>query len=173
MNILIVLALTLVWIILVESLAPIALIAGVVISVCCVVFGRKYLPLQKVTGVNFSKLATYPLFLLGQVLSASIYVSRIILFGAKTDIVDVETNLENDSLRVLLADSVTLTPGSLVLELQDEKFTILWLRPGSAPNIEQTEDPGGQIMSTLENRLMKAQIETPKTLNEQKTPIAR
>ena len=156
-NIVIVVALTFVWIILVESLSLIAIITGIVISVVCVFFGKKFLPLKKITGVNFNKLATYPFFLLGQIFSSSIYVSKIILFGAKTDIVEIEANIENDSLRVMLADSITLTPGSLLLELKDEKMTILWLRPKGSPDVEQTENIGGQIMSKLENRLIKAQ----------------
>ena len=156
-NILIVLALTCVWIILTESLAPIAIGSGVAISVGCVFFVKKYLPLEKITGVNFNNLATYPFFLLGQVLSGSIYVSKIIIFGAKTDIIDTETKLKNNALRIILADSVTLTPGSLVLETEEEKLTILWIRPKNSPDIEHTENPGGQIMGTLENRLMKAQ----------------
>jgi len=156
-NIIIVLALTLVWIILVESWSFIAIITGIAIGVVCVFFAKKYLPLQRIAGVNFNKLATYPFFLLGQIFSSSIYVSKIILFGAKTDIVKVETNLKNDSLRVMLADSVTLTPGSLLLELQDEKMTILWLRPKDSPEVEQTENTGEQIMGKIEKRLTKAQ----------------
>jgi len=156
-NIIIVLALTFVWIILVESLSIIAIATGLAISAVCVFFAKKYLPLEKIKGVNFGKLATYPFFLLGQIFSSSIYVSKIILFGAKTDIVQVQTNLENDSLRVMLADSVTLTPGSLLLELKDEKMTILWLRPKGSPDIEQTVGASGQIMGKIEKRLLKAQ----------------
>jgi len=156
-NIVIVVALTLVWIILVESLSIFAIVTGLAISVVCVFFGKKFLPLEKIKGVNFNKLTTYPFFLLGQIFSSSIYVSKIILFGAKTDIVQVETNLENDSLRVMLADSVTLTPGSLLLELKDEKMTILWLRPKDSPEAAQTENAGGQIMGKIEKRLLKAQ----------------
>jgi len=156
-NIIIVLALTFVWIILVESFSIIAVTTGLAISIACVFFGKKFLPLEKIKGVNFNKLVSYPFFLLGQIFSSSIYVSKIILFGAKTDIVEVETKIENDSLRIMLADSVTLTPGSLLLELKDEKMTILWLRPKNAPSVEQTEDAGGQIMGRIEKRLMKAQ----------------
>ena len=156
-NIVIILALTFVWIILVESLSLIAIVTGVAISVVCVFFGKKFLPLEKIKGVNFNKLTTYPFFLLAQIFSSSIYVSKIILFGAKTDILEVKTNLENDSLRIMLADSVTLTPGSLLLELKDEKMTILWLRPKGSPEVEQTENASGQIMGKLEGRLMKAQ----------------
>jgi len=156
-NIVIVVVLTFVWIILVESLSPIAIITGVAISAACVFFGKKFLPLEKIKGVNFNRLATYPFFLLGQIFSSSIYVSKIILFGAKTDIVQVQTDIDNDSLRVMLADSVTLTPGSLLLELKDENMTILWLRPKAAPEVEHTTDPGRQIMGKIEKRLMKAQ----------------
>ena len=156
-NIVITAALTIVWIILVESLSPIVIVTGVAIGVVCVFFGKKFLPLEKIKGVNFNKLTSYPFFLLGQIFSSSIYVSKIILFGAKTDIVKVETGLENDSLRVMLADSVTLTPGSLLLELEGGKMTILWLRPKGSPDVEQTENPSRQIMGKLEKRLAKAQ----------------
>jgi len=156
-NVIIVMALTFVWIILVESLSIVAISTGITISVACVFFAKKYLPLDKIRGVNFSKLATYPFFLIGQIFSSSIYVSKIILFGAKTDIVEVETSIENDSLRVMLADSVTLTPGSLLLELQDGKMTILWLRGKNAPDVTQVADANIQIMGKLEDRLAKAQ----------------
>jgi len=156
-NIIIVLVLTFVWIILVESLSFIAIGTGVAISIICVFFAKKYLPLRKIKGVNFGKLVTYPFFLLGQIFSSSVYVSKIILFGAKTDIVNVKTNIDNDSLRIMLADSVTLTPGSLLLELEGEKMTILWLRPKKSPNIEYIFNAGEQIMGRIENRLLKAQ----------------
>jgi multicomponent Na+:H+ antiporter subunit E len=156
-NIVIVLTLTFVWIILVESLSPVFIISGIAISIACVFFAKKYLPLQKIEGVDFNKLATYPFFLVGQILTSGIYVSKIILFGAKTDIVEVQSAIENESLRVMLADSVTLTPGSLLLELSSEKMTILWLRPKDAPDADKTENPGHQIMGEIEARLLKAE----------------
>jgi len=156
-NVIIVLVLTIVWIILVESLSFIAIGTGIAISVACVFFAKKYLPLDKIKGVNFNKLATYPFFLIGQIFSSSIYVSKIILFGAKTDIVEVETSIENDSLRVMLADSVTLTPGSLLLELNNGKMTILWLRGKDAPDVAQVTDADKQIMGKLEKKLIMAQ----------------
>ena len=156
-SVVIVIVLTFVWIILVESLHPFAIITGIAIGSACVFFAKKYLPLDNIKGVNFNNLATYPFFLLGQIFSSAIYVSKIILFGAKTDILDVETCLENDSLRIMLADSVTLTPGSLLLELRGGKMTILWLRGKDAPDVAQTENAAQQIMGKLEKRLLKAQ----------------
>ena len=156
-NVIIAFSLAIVWIILVESLSLFAILTGVAIGIVCVFFARKYLPLAAITGVNFGRLAGYPFFLMGQIFSASIYVSGIILRGAKTDILRVSTLIKNEQLRIMLADSVTLTPGSMLLELDGEKMTILWLRPKSAPAIENTPDAKGQIMDKLENRLMAAQ----------------
>jgi len=156
-NFVVALALTFVWIILVESFSVIAISTGFIISIVCVFFAKKYLPLPAITGVDFKKLATYPFFLLGQIFSASIYVSQIILFGAKTDILDVKTKIENEQLRVMLADSVTLTPGSLLLELNEEKMTILWLRKKGAPEVATVSNAAELIMGKLENQLEKAQ----------------
>ena len=61
-NIIIVLALTFVWIILMESLSIVAIVTGVAVSIICVFFAKKYLPLEKIKGVNFNKLAAYPFF---------------------------------------------------------------------------------------------------------------
>jgi len=156
-RVIVVVALTLVWVILVESLSAIAILVGITISVSCVFFSHRYLPLAKIKGVDFGKLATYPFFLVGQIFSSSIYVSKIIIFGARTDIVQARTRIQNDSLRIMLADSVTLTPGSLLLELQEDDMTILWLRKKSDPDVKDTVDIEGQIMGKLENRLIKAQ----------------
>jgi len=156
-NILIVLVLALLWITLVESFSIIAIASGIGIGVICVFFAKKYLPLRRIRGVSFGKLIGYPLYLLGQIFSSSLYVSKLILFGARTDIVNIETEIENDSLRVMLADSITLTPGSMLLELEDNKMTILWLRSKNDPDTSELTDTGQQIMGKLENKLKKAQ----------------
>ncbi|MCL2397821.1 MAG: Na+/H+ antiporter subunit E [Defluviitaleaceae bacterium] len=154
-NAVIVLALAIVWIILVENLSVITVLTGSVFGAGCVFFARRYLPLDKITGVNFNKLAMYPLFLVGQIFFSAIYVGKIIFAGARVDIVEVQTDINNDSLRVMLADSVTLTPGSLLLELEKEKMTILWLRRRDAK--DNPPDAAEQIMGKLQGKLIKAQ----------------
>jgi len=141
----------------VESFSAVAIGVGLAISIGCVVFSHRYLPLAKIKGVDFGKLATYPFFLVGQIFSAGIYVSKIILCGARTDIVQARTGLTNDSLRIMLADSVTLTPGSLLLEIKGEEMTILWLRNKDDPDVENTVGIDKQIMGKLEGKLEKAQ----------------
>jgi len=153
----VVVALTLMWIIMVESFSAVSIMVGITISVGCVFFAHRYLPLAKIKGVDFGKLATYPFFLVGQIFSSGIYVSKIILCGARTDIVQARTSLKNDSLRIMLADSVTLTPGSLLLEIKEDDMTILWLRNRGDPDPQDTVDIDRQIMGKLESKLAKAQ----------------
>ena len=158
-KVVVILALAVVWMILIESFSWIGILSGIAIGIGCVFFSGHYLPLAKIKGVNFNKLITYPFYLIGQVFLSATYVSKIIFKGAKTDIVEIDTNIENDSIRVMLADSVTLTPGSVILELDGEKMTVLWLRERGSPEIEDIEKSvvAEKIMGKLEKRLIKAQ----------------
>ena len=158
-RIVVIIALALVWMILIESFSWIGVLSGIVIGAGCVFFSTRYLPLDKVKGVNFNKLITYPFYLIGQVFLSATYVSKIIFKGAKTDIVKIDTNIDNDSIRVMLADSVTLTPGSVILELEGSEMTVLWLRERGSPEIKDLEKNvvTEQIMGRLEKRLIKAQ----------------
>jgi multicomponent Na+:H+ antiporter subunit E len=155
------LALALAWSLLMESFSLVVLISGIIVGFSCVLLSSRFLPVNKIKNVNFGKLITYPFFLLGQIFSSAIYVSKIIFKGAKIDIVNVDTKVSNDSIRVMLADSVTLTPGSVMLDLDGEKMTILWLRMRGSPDVSELtkEEMARQIMGKLESRLIIAEEE--------------
>ena len=156
-----VIILTVVWIILIESYSLITIASGIFIGVCCVFFSSRFLPLKKVEGVNYKKIALYPLYLIGQIFVSAVYVIKIIFKGAKIDIVRFKTKVKNDSIRVMLADSVTLTPGSVMLELEGEEMTVLWLRERGAPEISTLDEEliAEEVMGKLEKKLILAEEE--------------
>ena len=160
-NIVVVVILTLVWVILIENFSLFTVATGILIGSCCVFFSSRFLPLDKVKGISFGKLAFYPFYLIGQVFVSATYVSKIIFKGGKIDIVKIKTNIKNDSMRVILADSITLTPGSVMLELEGENMTILWLRERGSPAIETLGERFvvEGIMGRLEKKLIVAQEE--------------
>ena len=160
-KIVLVIILTLVWIILIESYSLLTIATGAFIGGCCVFFSSRFLPLERIKGVSFGRLALYPFYLIGQVFTSAAYVSKIIFMGAKIDIVKIKTIVRNNSIRVMLADSVTLTPGSVMLELEGENMTILWLRERGSPEIETLNEytVAEKIMGKLERKLMVAQEE--------------
>ena len=155
-NVLIVLALTCVWILLREDFTTTTIISGLFFSTITLFFCKKALPMGRVTDVRFSKLAMYPLFLIGQVYMAGFHVIKLIFTGASAEIIQVRTNIKNESLRILLVDSVTLTPGSVLINLDGGKFTLLWLK-GKEDEALSIEERDELIKGRLEKWLIRAQ----------------
>ena len=155
-SILIVLTLTCVWILLREDFLISTIVLGLVFSILTVIFCNMTLPLGKIRNVKAHKLALYPLFLIGQVYMAGFHVIKLIFTGATAEIVQVKTKIENESLRILLVDSVTLTPGSVLIKLEDNEFTLLWLK-GKSDELLTPEQRDEAIKGKLERWLIKAQ----------------
>jgi len=148
-------ALTLVWIILAESISVRSVVTGVVISIIALIFVHKFLPFKEVSNINFYKLATFPFYLIGQIYVAGFQIIKVIIKGPKVDIVTIRTKIEADVLKVILVDSITLMPGSILLDLDGNKITLLWIRDKNSPlNIAEVE---AYIERKLERRLLRAQ----------------
>ena len=150
-----VVALTVVWLIFTENFSVINAAVGAFISVGCLYFVGRFLPLKGQDNVDFGKLATFPFYLIAQIYVAGFHVIKIVLAGSKVDIVTLDTKITDEALRVILVDSITLTPGSILLDLDKEKITLLWIRDKNLPGDQKTADE--QLKSRLENRLLKAQ----------------
>jgi len=145
-----------VWIILRESISIITVAAGLVISVCCVLFTRRIIPSSKSESIKPLRLLIYVFFLIGQIYIGGIVAIGMILFGARADIVEIKTTIKNKVLRTILVNSITLVPGSVSLDLKDDVITVLWLTRESdgPPNAENADR---LLKSKLEKMLTKAQ----------------
>ena len=67
------------------------------------------------------------LILLGEVLKANFAVMRLIPGGEKKvhpSLVTFHTDLKSEFCRFLLANSITLTPGTITVEAEDDKYTV-------------------------------------------------
>ena len=155
-SIYLIILLTLAWITLSEGFSPRILIVGVFLSVGCVYYCYKFLPLSKITGINAFRLVLYPFFLIGQIYLAGIQTIKLILTESKVDIVEINTNLTNDFLKVILANSITLIPGTVSLDLNDDLLTVLWLR-SSTSGREDLENAEELVKGNLERKLLKVQ----------------
>jgi len=150
---------TVVWIILTETFAIWSIAAGFVISIACAFFCHRLLYKAEITesaDVRLWRLAVYAFYLIGQIYISGLFAIRLIVKGAKTDIVEINTDIENDFLRVMLANSITLTPGTLTLGLTGDRLTVLWLRDKSS-GFDDSENADESIKGGLERMLRKAQ----------------
>ncbi len=77
--------------------------------------------------LTFAYFLWYFLILLMNIISANFHVAAIVL-SKKINIVPVmihfETQVKSDTLKVLLANSITLTPGTLTVSITDNQLLI-------------------------------------------------
>jgi len=152
--------LTIVWLVLRENFSLYDAVAGVVIGICTMYFYHRFLPynktLDKMKDINYFRLLIYFVFLIEQIYVTGFYVIKLIIMGAKMDIVHLKTKITNDALRVILANSVTLTPGSISLELDNDKLTVLWIRKknDTRSNIDELDK---SLKGFLESKLLQAE----------------
>lgn len=157
-NIVITLGLMCVWILLMESVSAGSLISGLIFSILTLWFCNGALPPGKISNVKLHKLALYPFFLLVQVYKAGFHVIKLIFTDATAEVVQVSTKLTNESLRIILLDSITLTPGSIAIKAKGNKIRLLWLKGKNEENLTK-EEVAEHLKGPLESWLLKAQIE--------------
>lgn len=54
-------------------------------------------------------------------------IKKIVLGNINPDIVEIETKLENDIYRCFLANSITLTPGTVTIDKNEHRLKVLWI----------------------------------------------
>ena len=145
-------ALTGVWIILMEQVSWQNAAIGMFMSMLCSHFIGKFLNFEEIRNVNFYRLATYPVWLLGRIYMDALYLIKMILTDAKWGITTYRLELDNESLRNILADSITLTPGSVFLEREGENITLLCIGDRNEPGYSTAEDD----LRSIERMLLKS-----------------
>ncbi|AHM57820.1 hypothetical protein EAL2_808p03150 (plasmid) [Peptoclostridium acidaminophilum DSM 3953] len=73
----------------------------------------------------------YVILLLKEVVAANVAVARIVLsrnMDVSPAVVSFESRLKSDFLRTILANSITLTPGTITIDMQEGKYTVHCLR---------------------------------------------
>lgn len=129
------------WLLLTGSLAPEEVMAGVLVSLGVVAVAGAHLHL--LDGVVLSTaLPMGVLRFLGAfavaLLRANLDVARRVLSPSlpiRPAVVEIRTGLESDLGRLILANSVTLTPGTLTVDVEADRMLVHWIDcpPGTDP----------------------------------------
>jgi len=88
--------------------------------------------------IHYLRALLYMPWLLGQIVSSGIYVTKLILApSSRVDprIVRFRCDQPNEVAEVLLGNSITLTPGTLTLDIHDDEFVIHALDQGVADGV--------------------------------------
>lgn len=118
------------WIILNGKITAEIVILGLIFAAVIYAFASKFMGLTWEKEKSFWKHLLwgiqYIVVLLKEIAVANIVVIKIILSGQKVHpvLVSFESPLKSEILKVILADSITLTPGTITVRLNDKGFVV-------------------------------------------------
>ena len=119
------------WLILSPKISQQSILIGFIVSLLVVIYSRDILfdsvemPLFQLR--NFLNMLRFAGILLIEIIKANIDVAKIVLNPAmpiKPQFVRVPMMLKNDINKVIYGNSVTLTPGTLTVDVTEEAFVI-------------------------------------------------
>ncbi len=122
-----------VWIFLNNSLQPEILISGIVIALLLASLSVKQHRLfaeLKITPKSIAYTVIYFIVFFIELVKSNIDVTLRVLspkLPINPGIVEVKTKLKSKYARMILANSITLTPGTLTVEVVDDSFFIHWI----------------------------------------------
>ncbi len=140
------LTLMLIWLIANGTLAQDIVIAGAVISTVIALifaaFSEVYSVIRWSPKVIFYYLMYLCVFFI-ELVKANLNVLRLV-FSPRIDIhpgiVEIKTTLKSPIGRLALANSITLTPGTLVVDIIDDSLFIHWINVSSSEPVTATEE---------------------------------
>lgn len=152
-NIEVMFLLFLTWIILFEEITPFVIITGILMPILVVIFTDQFLlrgTYDEEYMIGLWSMVKYFVVLIYEIFVAGIgVIPNIILKESDVKYVTCETKLEDDFLIDILANSVTLTPGTVTTEKHGKTLRVLALE---APELD--EDPREALPLRLEAILL-------------------
>ena len=140
------LTLFIIWMIANATLAYDTVLAGVIISAIIALafstFARVYSVIRWSPQVLYYYLKYLVVFFI-ELVKANLNVMRLV-FSPRIDIhpgiVEIKTGLKSPIGRLALANSITLTPGTLVVDIIDDSLFIHWIDVSSTDPVAATEE---------------------------------
>jgi len=147
--------LLIVWIILTNTLKIEEFLTGLIISLAlAAIFTKNYLKLG-LPPLGIKRIfyfIVYLFVLLIEIIKANFDVAYRVLhpkMPIKPGIVIIKTELKQDIAKVLLANSITLTPGTFVLDIKGDELLIHWIYVRSDQKDKCTREIGEKFEKYL------------------------
>jgi multicomponent Na+:H+ antiporter subunit E len=149
------LTLFIIWLIANNTLALDSAIAGMVISafiaMAFAAFSRVYSVVRWSPTVIYYYLVYLSVFLI-ELVKANVSVMLLVFsprINIRPAIVEIKTELKSPMGRLALANTITLTPGTLVVDIKDDSLFIHWINISTTDPIEATEAIAGRFEKYL------------------------
>jgi multicomponent Na+:H+ antiporter subunit E len=149
------LTLFIIWMIANATLAYDTVLAGVIISAIIALafsaFARVYSVFRWSPQVLYYYLKYLVVFFI-ELVKANVNVMRLVFsprINIKPGIVEIKTGLKSPIGRLALANTITLTPGTLVVDIKDDSLFVHCINIGSTDQAEATAEISGRFENLL------------------------
>lgn len=121
------------WVVLTQVFYPEYIVAGlVVVLLATLVFGKGFtdVPLKFLNPRRYFWAAIYIPFFIWYMIEANLDVAFRVLSPErpiKPGIVKIKTSLKTDTAKTFLANSITLTPGTMTVDIDGEYLYVHWI----------------------------------------------
>lgn len=150
------LTLLLIWLVANNSLAvEIVLVGAAIAAVLAVLFtpyARVYADIRWSPRVLLYAVAFLGVFL-WELVKANLNVARLVFsprIRIRPGIVEIRTRLKSPMGRLVLANAITLTPGTLVVDIKDDALFIHWIIVSAPDPVAATREIAGRFEKYLE-----------------------
>ena len=135
------------WLLLAGSVALDEIIAGIIVAAVVSLISAPYIDIFD--GIRYTpkalvSLMTYLSYFFIALIKANFDMARRVLSPSlpiSPELLEVETQLESRLGQMLLANSITLTPGTLAVELRHNRILVHWIAAPEGISLEQaTQD---------------------------------
>lgn len=133
------------WLILVNTLDWEEVLTGVVLSALVAFLGYNYFTEQGLRHFTLKKLLYFIIYIpsfFWEMVKANLDVAYRVLhpkMPIKPGIVLIKTKLKSDTGKLTLANSITLTPGTLTMDVRGDNLLIHWINVKSTDTKEATD----------------------------------
>ncbi|GAA0179356.1 hypothetical protein SH2C18_22420 [Clostridium sediminicola] len=147
---------TIFWIILNEEIRFTNIVVGIILSVIILSITNKFFlskPYNQTYKFNILFLIKFYSYLVYKIFASGLQLVPIIIKGEENiAIIDIKTELKNDLYIGLLANAITLTPGTITVEKKEGNLKVLWINCTT----RDTKKAGEIIKGDFERLLLKA-----------------
>jgi multicomponent Na+:H+ antiporter subunit E len=144
-----------VWMALTLSLEKEELITGIIVSLILSVASYRsfhIIGFPKVTVKKVFFVCIYIIILFKEIIIANLDVAYRVIhpkIPIKPGIIIIKTGLKQDLAKLILANSITLTPGTFVLDIEDDRLLIHWINVKTENTDEATSIIGERFEKYL------------------------
>ncbi|WP_066497214.1 Na+/H+ antiporter subunit E [Abyssisolibacter fermentans] len=130
------------FIILAESVNIETVVIGFVLSLIVCYLNRSFIKTNKTSSFSIFKVlyfVWYSLILIKEIIIANFKVAAIILkpnIKISPNVISIKTSLKSKSYIAILANSITLTPGTLTIDIKDDRLDIHCLTKRDSENLK-------------------------------------